>query len=333
MIRPITIACRVPNPFDATSWYRAYGPLGHLRATDDFNLLPMDAASLITCAMADIAFFQRPTSQEEVHAMALFKKMNVPVVVDYDDDLLGIPKDNPFYQSYTKPEIIEAIKFFIAQSDAVIVSTQALKNSMVHLTDPNKIHVVRNALDERLFKFNIKKERNYNAPVLWRGGMSHERDLREFQEVILSKKDIHFQYFGWNPWFLTHDKKHNLLEAEENILKYFEKLLVLNPKKGMVPLFDSQFNRCKSNIGLLEMSWAGAACLVPDWDEWKMPGVIAYHSKESFSQGLDDLSRLSPIQIEEYNAQTNQFIEANYMLKQINPLRAKVFRDVLKRGL
>jgi hypothetical protein len=121
--------------------------------------------------------------------------------------------------------------------------------------------------------------------ILWRGSPSHQRDLYEFREPILRIMDKYpdwqFVFFGMQP--IWTDKGIHI--HGQDLFYYFDKLLEIDAKIGIVPLIDSDFNRSKSNIAELEMSWMGANCLVPDWPEWKSGN--RYENLEQFEFSLD----------------------------------------------
>jgi hypothetical protein len=73
--------------------------------------------------------------------------------------------------------------------------------------------------------------------------------------------------------------------------EYWRFIYMTNPALVMVPLWDCPLNRAKSNIAWIEGIYAGAACLGPDWDEWKRPGIIHYQSPKDFGDKLDMVMR------------------------------------------
>jgi hypothetical protein len=70
-------------------------------------------------------------------------------------------------------------------------------------------------------------------------------------------------------------------------IKYFKWLANTAPRIMMVPLADTAFNRCKSNIAWLEATGAGAAVLAPAWPEWG--SCYWYQGPDDFASVLESM--------------------------------------------
>jgi hypothetical protein len=267
--------------------------------------------------------------------MRIFKRLGVPVIIDYDDLLFDVPTDNPAYRNYMNKSTQEAVVSCVREADAVFVSTKELKRCLqlpkACLND--RVYVVPNALDDihlvRGDRKNPPEKRN--KTVLWRGSHSHQRDLVEHGGEILTvakqHRDFAFTFVGYNPWYLTERMGKNQAVVAESIPigEFMDFVYATAPEVGIVPLHRSRFNLCKSNIGWLEMSWAGAVCLVPDWEEWRAPGAVTYCNAGDFQSGLLSLLGMEPEQRAELNRMSWKWISENRMLSQVNPLREQVF--------
>lgn len=329
----INVACHIPNPHDSTSIYRGYGPIGHLQRHHPICAFALSDATIAACQVTDVAFFQRPSSIKEVDAIAMFKRMNVPVIIDYDDYLLGVPTDNQTSPLYNRPDTIAAVKRALDLADTVIVSTGELKRQFERLIDGKKIRVIRNALDERQFATSMP---GMMKSVAWRGGMTHERELRDFSEAIIKGPEVPFKFFGFDPYFITtkddqKSKQHIFAGAYMNPLDFCDALQRESPQMAIVPLRDSVFNRCKSNIAALEMIWAGAIPLVPSWEEWKIEGVISYNSVNDFASQLHELANMPKTWYPEQHKKAWAAVKDHYTLQTVNYARFEVISELVKK--
>ncbi len=83
MQKEIVILCSIPDQNDATSFYRAVGPLGHLRKNSSINVSYMIAerVSWGMLAMCDMVFFQRPSTEGQLRAIEMAKDMGKTLVL------------------------------------------------------------------------------------------------------------------------------------------------------------------------------------------------------------------------------------------------------------
>jgi hypothetical protein len=333
----INAILNIPNHHDATCFYRMAGPFAQMRKTYpemQLSLQMHQHYSFTPCMMADVAVFQRPSTAAELDAIRIFKRLGVPVIVDYDDLLFSVPTDNPAHAMYMNRETRDTIVAIVREADCVWVSTKELKRC---LQLPNavlneRVYVVPNALDDlhlvRGKRTNPRPPNERQPAVLWRGSQTHHRDVMEFapemQRVAEKFPQWSFVFAGWNPWFLTDvmRDKQAITSGPLPVGEFMDFVYATGPQVGMVPLHDSRFNRCKSNIAWLEMTWAGAACLVPDWEEWRNPGAVTYRTPEDFMAGLVSLLEMKPGQRDELNRMSWDHIEKNFLLSRVNGIRA-----------
>lgn len=334
----IAITAHIPNKHDATALYRATGPLGHMRKSNDGFNWQIQTASEFSAPVAmltDVAFFQRPSTPPELEAMRIFKRLGVPVIVDYDDLLFDVPQDNPAHRAYMNKQTQETVVSCMREADAIFVSTSELKRCIQLPKNPlnARVYVVPNALDERHI---VRADRaqpptQRNRTVLWRGSPTHERDVMEYVSELIDSaafdRTFSFTFAGWNPWWLTErmGPQQAIVSPQLSVGEFMDFLYATAPAIGMVPLHKSRFNLCKSNIAWLEMSWAGAACLVPDWEEWRNPGVVSYKNTDDFKKGLLWLLGMSNDDRAELNRMSWEHIVDHYTLKHTNRIRQEVF--------
>ena len=326
------ILALTPTRDDTTSFYRAAGVFRDLQNKMpelkidlyDYSQLPKITWSLL--CLYDIVFMQRPWNQTGL--AKYLNEMRIPLWIDYDDNLFEIPQANQrAFDAYMTDEGIRNNMIEIAKNaDIVTVSTGALKTVYDHLN--KNVKVIPNALD-----FNIigsPQEGPTKQSLLWRGGDSHRMDIRVHEIGILENmnkyQDWDFVFAGYNPWqFVAKNKKY--IKPMDPIL-YFNWIKAFAPRAMHIPLANDFFNQCKSNIAALEGTFAGAVCLVPDWQEWQIPGTIRYSSHEDYGEKLDQLLK-GGFSYNKYRGQALDYIREFYNLNTVNEMRVEVVNELM----
>ena len=329
----INLLTDIPTWHDATSFYRGIRPLKELsKAIPELNLTAVDPWTWASMTHADAVFMQRPYKDGHVVKMEIAKDIGLKLWVDYDDYLLGVPADNPNHAIYNSKETKMNILRCLAMADVVTVSTQALADLY---KDFNKnIVVVNNAYEKRLYPY--RKPAPRNKLVMWRGSSTHHRDAMGYAQPIIELqnderfKDWTYHYVGDNLWFITEFTPHasTLWSEAIDVIRYFKHIHEVAPSLMMVPLHDSAFNRCKSNIAWIEATHAGGVALVPDWEEWKNPGALIYTDQASYRNHMESILK-GEVDIEAMNKLSTECIEDKYDLVKLTQKRKAVLESIL----
>lgn len=289
------VLLNIPSETDATSMYRSMGPIARMAEKDIISFVMCNSYNWASIdATCDVLFMQRPFKNDHVLLCNMAKDQNKKVVIDYDDDLLSVPKSNPTYGVYGKEEIKENVTALLKMADHVMVSTKTLKNKFSKLA--KKITVVPNALD---FKKHgdayTNRDSETNNLVMWRGSSTHDADLMRFMhpicELIKKHKEYVFHFQGGIPWYFEEaiSKFENVTVGKPmDPIEYFKFIKKVRPALWLVPLREEEFNKSKSNIAWIEATMSGSACLCPNWDEWKVPGALNYNNHNDFFLIADD---------------------------------------------
>jgi len=330
MTTTMKILAVAPIPTDGTAWWRVVSPLSVLREQTsgavDFTIA--SGTDHVQISKHDLLLLQRPMRAEDVAYMELARRQGVPVAVDYDDDYTGVPANNPRMLNYMVPEVQQRVRELLAGADVVTVSTPELKKRWKHLN--KRIAIVPNAWDDR-FLVNRGEHRLPTLNVLWRGGDSHGHDMDKFaQQMVRAAWEgapALWHFVGSSAWNI-HDKMPPASITEypfTDVVSYFNLLGQLRPNVVIVPLADTPFNRCKSNISVLEAAWAGAAALVPDWDGWRAPGVTTYRNEQDFGAKLVALTSKTRAELRALADETWTAVRDNMLVSRANKLRAAVY--------
>jgi hypothetical protein len=250
------------------------------------------------------------------------KQANIPVVIEYDDDVLSLDPAHPAFHDFrtTAGTIVEMLTL----ADAIIVSTQRLKTSFERYAEC-PIVVIPNAINEKLLIPTPPKNGYDPKKLVWRCGASHWQDL-EIAKDIFTRDDIDMTYMGILPPYMRagRDKFSGGLAPQE----FVEALSSADAGCLAVPLRDHNFNRGRSNCSWLEATWAGLP--VAHWTdkgtddkaflpEFQVPGVMS----------LDMLLGADGQTLRQMRATSLDYIHTHLTLEKVNPLRAEVLLSLV----
>lgn len=203
--------------------------------------------------------------------MNLRKHFGFKLFFDIDDNLYSVSTDNPAAKQVER--LKETFESCLSICDGVTVSVPNLKKVYSHLHD--NIYVNPNFVNKEMFDFPRKKHKGIR--IGWRGAYGHKDDLEMIRPVIEAiKKDfnITFVTLGWNPGWS--DEHHEWVDS----FAFPKKLASLNLDLALVPLIDSAYNRCKSNLAYLEYSALGIPTVTSPVENQKGCGINAKSSYE-----------------------------------------------------
>jgi hypothetical protein len=316
---------------DASAFYRTNGVLKYLNSlelsiTNLYN--PLNQYSWDMLVGLDTFIFQRPTHEPHIELIRLAKDMNIRVILDYDDDLLNVPFHNN--ASITLTEQKSNIKMAIHLADEVWVTTPATK----HIYKPyNKnIHIIPNCHNDTVFPIEKKKPFNHKTKIMsYRGGASHEADMyqniNDIVEMINDNQDWTFRFQGSRFKHIEErtGKNHEFTDPV-TLMQFFKEYHELNANIAFFPLLTNTFNVCKSNISLLEATYAGSAFIgCKNLPEFNHDFVIDLYDEDllSFELVKDNFELL-----ERRNNQAWDWILKERLLSKINQLRINRLLDV-----
>ena len=319
-----------PLTYDTCSFYRSGGIAGDLaeKLGYEIEITSLDKRKFNWQDMMQykLVMFQRAFSETSVQMAMYVKSLNIPVWVDMDDYMLDLPAGNPAYELLTlnKENIIK----MIALADMVTVTTEMLRQQLLPFN--KNIRIIPNAINDRIFR-KRSAEIERQKIILWRGGDSHVPDLMRYARIIdkmmVNYPDWDYKFMGYLPWFYNNYGNLSYIQSTDPIF-YFKKLVSLQATALHVPLDDSTFNRCKSNIAWIEATYAGAITIAPAWDEWKMPGVLNYKDDDEYYNLVSKVIA-GDIDTRKMVERSWSYISDKLTLSEVNKLRVQVVKHLL----
>jgi hypothetical protein len=312
----------------ACSFYRAGGIAKDLRKSGHDIIVAQWRDMILdwqTISNFDLIMMQRPYTKAALDLCTYIKRMNIPLWLDFDDNLLNIPPENKVYFTYNSEDVKESIKKMLALADAITVTTDDLKQSFSEFS--KKITVIPNAFNDTFFRRSIIKRRE--SLIMWRGSDTHIYDLMSFGGAInkLTEEftESQFLFLGYYPWFLKKTENKFFL-AEMDVVIYFSDMYRMAPAVMQVPLVDDLFNRCKSNIAYIEASYFGAVSIIPEW--WDVPGALKYKDVPSYYEAARQVLA-GEVDIPEQNRIAWEYIMDTLRLSKINKMRVELINSLL----
>lgn len=194
---------------------------------------------------------------------------NKPFITEIDDWFFDVPSYNLASNPYKPNSDPEKIAFEqIEMSDAIICSTQYIKDSILKLFPNKPIYVVPNSIDFDVWDNvpaapNVLKQ-DGRIRIGYTGSGNHGGDLEMIKDVIISIlndfPDVEFICAGTmssdmkgKPFVINHDRSY-FVDRWTPISQWPAACKGWNIDIGIAPLRDSHFNRAKSNLRWLEYS-------------------------------------------------------------------------------
>lgn len=233
----------------------------------------------------DVLVYQRQITDQAVeHMQSARRILKKPTVFELDDYLPNLPIKSAYRENMPK-DILKSLRRSLKHVDRFVVSTYPLAEAFSGL-HPD-IQVVENRLPVAWWGDLESLRRQSEKPrVGWAGGMGHTGDLELVEAVVQELADeVEWVFFGMCP-----DKLRPFVaEVHEGIeiSRYPQKLASLNLDLAIAPLEDNLFNRCKSNLRLLEYGACGYPVVCSDVEPYRAHGLPVTLVKNRFKDWVD----------------------------------------------
>lgn len=339
MSRLKKILALFPDPDDSTSFYRGAGPLSAMAKEYGLELKyggkQLSDYTWSRLIKADLLFVQRPCIRPHVEIIERARVLNIPVVIDYDDLLTEITKDNPAYQAYANMDARQSIHYALKLADLAFFSTTYLAQRMGSVC--KRAEVVENAFDFDRFGRMVNMNQAKQKIFLWRGSHSHAEDLRlvadQIIEVANRRPDWQWIFFGYEPPFITERLRTGSWAVSRASMptEFINQLCGLNHAIQWAALTDRPFNRAKSNIAWIEATAAGAKTIGPNFEEWRRPGVTTYSKLDQLGEALLQESERPAHELIADTAMSRTELRERYSLKAMNAKRYEAMAKLCER--
>ena len=312
---------------------RIYSPLTHagieiIKGVDN-NELQIDRIK-----DAQLVIFQRDFSSQfddYISIMTVADKLNKPVVLDMDDNLLNLPSNHPDRISFQYAPSLSALMHAMMNVDAISVSTSNLKKSL-SFYNPN-IFILPNYLSDSFWNFREpRKDSNSSCVnIIFMGTRTHKPDLNIVVDPLLAimKRYGHrvkVTFWGIEPPEQIEylDGCHFMPSITFNYRAFASNSTKIDADIAIAPLSDNFFNHCKSPIKYFEYTAMGLPGIFSNLEPYanviedSVNGFLA-KSESEWEEKLtllieDEVLRRKIIYQAQQNVRDNWLIHNHYQL-------------------
>lgn len=291
----------MPANNDGCALYRMFMP--HLYVPLAKYLYTGGPIKLDDCADVNVAVVQRLVTDKNYDTLVKMRGMGLKVIYDLDDDLWALQSANPAKQQLDP--VLDSFKVCADICNIMTVSTDriqsALRTAFKQWDNSDRVVVVKNAIDFRLFQRVNRNRPDDKVVVGWGGSNTHAGDIgaawKAVEELLPEEPMMHFEVIGHEPprKIATHPrvKVRQWVPTSE----YPARFSSWSWDIALAPLDNNRFNRSKSNIKMLEAAAIEAPCLVSDVEPYRefidrADGRLDYLICSSVQQWKDKIKEL-----------------------------------------
>lgn len=335
MGKPVRIMLVAPVFEDPTSFYRGAGPFSSLQQQlGNITFLFPQQINWAMLKLCDILILQRPHLQMYWQTMCMAKDLGIPVIVDFDDDNLAVPKSNPLYHTYNDAGVKDAIVRLSRGADAVWVATKKL-HQRYSIYNKNVIHIP-NAIDDVLLRHRNIPNAPRQKVLLWRGTSTHASNLKIVQKEVISlakaHKDWMFGFWGYDPLEITEEIRNFQTIPMLPPIDYFKHIVNLHASALWYSLGDNDHSQSRSHVSWLEASFGAMQMIAPKHPEFERPGVLNFSTPEEFTAHCEAVIK-GEVDIDKNVNESWQCILDNYLLSKVNLQRQQCIEQLLGRPI
>lgn len=269
----------------------------------------------ITRVNPDRMIVQHSIGDAHLQLLRDYRKTNPDLfTIQTVDDLFHDLPQKHHLHNYHQREGYVRMREAMSLCDRVIVSTQPLVE--VYGDYCRDVRVMPNCLDDRVWgQFYKAPTPRSRLRVGWAGAAQHLGDLEMIGEVVARFKDeVDWIFMGMCP-----DSLRPYIKEYHPFVSYVDypaKLASLDLDIAIAPLEDNPFNRCKSNLRLLEygaMGWPVVCSDVYPFRTENPPVMHVPNEKEAWIESVRRLIDDSTLR-HQMGRQLNQWVSDNFYL-------------------
>jgi glycosyltransferase involved in cell wall biosynthesis len=278
------------------------------------------------------------------------KRIGIPVIVDRDDTWV-LPHDHPlkknWVQNKTATQIIENFK----NANAVMVTTDHLAQNVKAFN--KNVHVIPNAIDfnQEQFKpdLKVKQIKTDHVHIGWSGSVTHHQDIAMLAEHFMrlrtdpetqSKYRLILSGFiegdaMWKEYENIFTSGYRIDESQYCRINGMDAYTYASAYDafdvGLIPLKDTPFNMCKSELKMLEMGAKKVPVVVSD--QYPYTNLSKHNvnclisGKKDWFKHMKKLLSLPELRKELSENLYNE-VKTNWNIEKINELRLQLYKEV-----
>jgi glycosyltransferase involved in cell wall biosynthesis len=320
------------------SFHRVVLPMGFM--DDIHGYITNFPTEEVMAQQYDILLFNR-ISQFDNNLDAIRQKLNCKIVVDMDDHW-QLPTNHLNYNDYK--ELNPRIENNLREADLVTCTNERLA-SYIYPFNKNVV-IIPNAIPFDELNFTPEKIEDDKLRIFWCGGISHEGDLEILKNPIrrlMGYKDkIKMVLGGYNDtdalskfiwdkmfgYFTSSGKLDYKLLKGTTPNKYME--MYNEADIMLVPLLESDWSACKSNLKLLEASVKSLPVICSNVAPYNYDDdapVMWVNNQTDWFKHMNTLINNESLR-KEYGTKLNEWAKRKYNLYDHNKTRRNAFAKI-----
>ena len=261
-----------------SSWaYRVAQPLDALSAAGkaSYSHIPFKGDSVehlpsiveMERIQPDVLLMHNTVHDHFLDALRQYKeKNNIFLMFGQDDLMFAVPPKSSCFKLGYK-DIKKRVRTCLSLADRLVVTSESLADELSGFI--SDVRIVPNHLDARIWDaLESRRGCGLKPRVGWAGAMQHHGDLEVLADAVRETADeVDWIFMGMCPEFLRPYVK----EVHEYVAfsAYPETLAKLNLDLAVAPLERNRFNRCKSNLRILEYGAMGWPVIASDIEPYR----------------------------------------------------------------
>jgi glycosyltransferase involved in cell wall biosynthesis len=352
----------VVNPMlTGIEYHRQLIPHYYLNEQEDYEVSQINEIDTATDDFLKdfhLVQFSRMASFKGEHSELLnrLRRLGIVTVVDVDD-FWRLPKTHFKYYQFKVEHVSEQVEETLTYTDMVTCPTQQLAD-IVRLFNPN-VHVIPNAINPDQPQFEVKRTVKEKVRFGLVPGASHLQDIRLMTHsfyLLNTSPFLKGRYQTYLMGFNTDDRL-GIYKSYEDILTgglminddtYYRipGVDVYNYAQGynlfdvaLVPLDNTPFNSCKSELKLIEAGFMKKAVIVSDVLPYSPiiadgENCLTVGANMNYKDWFKQMQAVikEPSMINDLAEQLYETVKEKYHIATANAVRMQLYEELINRG-
>jgi hypothetical protein len=252
------------------SLHRMIWPAEQLaRQESEWLVLNVDAGAmerLDLAERADLLILFQPHDLDLFKVIHRRRRQGLKTLIECADNFYHPPPSSPAYSVWRSPLTHGVYEEFFRLADGIMVTSEALGEMCRRFERP--VHVLKNHLPFDPGQLDrVLKGKPAGVNICWAGSIGHAADLISIlpivEEFVRERDDAMFSLMGNTalPGLLQIESERVHFTPWGDMERYFGFLRTAHI--GIVPLLNTPYNRCRSDVKAVEMVGAGVFPLLP----------------------------------------------------------------------
>lgn len=242
---------------------------------------------------ADLLILFNPSDIDFLTIINRRKKLGLKTLIEFNDNFYDPQPWSPIAKEWSSVSIHNTYELFLKAADGIIVTGDGLKELFESKVDC-KIHIIKNNLLSLSSTLSDLIKNKTECTIGWAGSLGHIADILSITSVIqdILKTDTNTSFH-----VMGNESLNTILNMPKQQFEYTtwgdmdSYFAFWNPISiGVIPLLDTPYNNCRSDIKVIEMVSMGVLPIVPNLTPYKKIiqefNLLSYTNHETLKESL-----------------------------------------------